>query len=113
MIETYSFGSMKVKGKTHRNDLKIIGDQVIPEWWRRRGHLLVAEDIIDILDARVEVLVVGTGAYGGLELAPQVAEEASRRGIELVSAPTEKAVTVFNRLFDEGKQVAGAFHLTC
>ena len=39
-IDAYSAGSMTVDGKKHRQDLKIIGDRMIPEWRRDRGHLL-------------------------------------------------------------------------
>lgn len=113
MIETYSFGSMKVLGQTHHNDLKIIENQVIPEWWRTQGHVLSLKDIADILDAPIDVLVVGTGAYGAMRVPTDVTEAVSRRGIELVSAPTGEAVTAFNKLRTQGKRVAGAFHLTC
>ena len=113
MIETYDFGSMTVMGQTHHNDLKIIENEVIGNWWRRQGHVLHAEDIADILDAPVDVLVVGTGAYGNMELTPEVARAVSKRGIELIPIPTGEAVARFNSLRAQGKRVAGAFHLTC
>ena len=80
MIDTYRFGSMRVLGQTHHNDLKIIRKQVIGDWWRLRGHVLSTEDIAEILESSVEILVVGTGAYGGLEISPGVSRATSRRG---------------------------------
>ena len=113
MIESYSFGSMTVMGEKHRNDLKIIDNQIIASWWRREGHALYAEDIDDILYSAVEMLVVGTGAYGSMRVTEEAAKAIAGRGIKLVAVPTEEAATIFNALRGQGKRVAGAFHLTC
>ena len=51
MIESYVTGrSMRVAGKTYTTDLKIIGDTVKDNWWRRQGHRLLSDDIVDILE---------------------------------------------------------------
>ncbi len=113
MIESYSFGSMKIMGEKHRNDLKIIENQIVGNWWRREGHALYAEDISDILYSTVEMLVVGTGAYGSMRVTEEAAKALDGRGIKLVAVPTKEAVTLFNTLQGQGKKVAGAFHLTC
>lgn len=113
MIESYHFGKMTVRGQAHRNDLKIIGGKIVGNWWRREGHALYAEDIDDILYAGVEILVVGTGAYGGMKVTDEAAEALEGRAIELLAVPTEEAVALFNSLHGKGKGVAGAFHLTC
>jgi len=113
MIDSYHFGAMTVKGKTHRNDLKIIGDQVIGDWWRIEGHAVHEADIADILAAPVEVLVVGTGDPGRMQMSRRAGQALERRGIQVLTLPTRQAVGVFNALRAQGKRVAGAFHLTC
>ena len=113
MIESYSFGSMTVLGERHRNDLKIIDKQVIGNWWRKEGHALYSEDIDDILYSAVEMLVVGTGAYGSMKVTEEAAKAIAGRGIKLVAVPTREAVSIFNNHHTVGKRVAGAFHLTC
>ncbi|NIO05270.1 MAG: hypothetical protein GTN74_11865 [Proteobacteria bacterium] len=113
MIESYDFGNMRVFGETHHDDLKIIENKVIGNWWRRQGHILHTEDIADILEAPVEILVVGTGEYGNVKVPSEVAEAVSQRGIEFIATPTREAVSTFNNLRAQGKRVAGAFHLTC
>ena len=113
MIDSYSFGSMTVMGENHRNDLKIIDKQIIGNWWRREGHALYAEDIDDILYSFVETLVVGTGAYGSMRITGEASQALKGREIELVAVPTKEAVSIFNDLHNQGKHVAGAFHLTC
>ena len=56
-------------------------------------------------------LIVGTGAYGRLPIMPEVAEEAKRRGIELVAVPTDEAC----RLIDDypDAEVNAILHVTC
>ena len=113
MIDDYRFGNIKIDGKTYRNDVKIIDGKVKPDWWRREGHKLFPEDIRDILDAKPEVLVVGTGAYGVMEVLPQTRKSLKERGIELIEAKSEQACHTYNQLLKSGKRVAFACHLTC
>ena len=109
----YSFGKMEIEGRTYTHDLKIIAGRVIGDWWRAAGHSLAASDIEDILEAGPEVLVVGRGAYGALQVERTLAEELERRGIELIAEPSARAVEIFNELEAAGRNLAGAFHLTC
>ncbi len=112
-IESYRFGRMVVDGREYRKDLKILPPSVVENWWRKEGHKLHLEDIGDILEYAPEVLVVGTGAYGFMKVLSEVKEELSRRGIRLIAERTSRAVEAFNSLYEEGKRVCGAFHLTC
>ncbi len=113
MIESYSFGSMKIGGVLYKKDLKILNGQVVPDWWRKEGHNLSIEDISDIIEARPKKLVIGTGYFGLMKVKGDVEERLSKVGIELIKARTGKAATIFNELLKEGEAVAGAFHLTC
>ncbi len=112
-IEDYSFGRIVINGRAYNSDVKIILDKVVPNWWRKEGHHLYPEDIQDILDSGVEILVVGTGAYGVMKIDPTVKEACAERGIRLETYKTAEAVKRFNELARAGEKVAGAFHLTC
>ena len=113
MIEDYQFGSMKIGGKRYRNDLKIVGGRVISDWWRREGHSVEEADVDDILAARPGILVVGMGDPGRMQVNNSLRSALAGAGIRLVEEPTAMALRTFNRLSKEGKNVAGAFHLTC
>jgi len=114
LIESYVTGrSMRVAGKTYTTDLKIIGDTVEDNWWRRDGHLLLSEDIVDILESRPDVLVVGTGYAGNLDIPSNLRRDLAERGIQLFSERTAEAVELFNRHRTQNDNVTGAFHLTC
>ena len=113
-IEAYAVGRhMMVSGKKYTHDLKIIGNSVKSDWWRREGHRLAAEDITDILATSPDLLVVGTGYAGGMRIPDTLRQQLESRRIGLVTAPTAEAVQTFNRMRSAGKDVAGAFHLTC
>ncbi len=113
-IEAYAVGRhMMVSGKKYTHDLKIIGNSVKGDWWRREGHCLAAEDISDILATSPDLLVVGTGYASGMRIPNTLQKQLKTRHIRLVYKPTTEAVQTFNRMRAEGLNVAGAFHLTC
>ena len=98
MIEQYTTGShMTVNGDKYHQDLKIIRGVVKGNWWRAEGHRLDTDDIQDILSARPEVFVIGTGYAGNMRVpgtvrqiqagpcAPGPAGVSSVRDIELRS----------------------------
>jgi hypothetical protein len=114
MIEDYTTGGcMTVDGNRHCRDLKIIQGQVFGDWWRHEGHRLNLDDVQDVLRAKPGVLVVGTGYAEQMRVPESVRSDIERQDIRLIAENTRKAVETFNRLDSEGKEVAGAFHLTC
>ena len=114
MIEQYTNGShMTVQGTKYYQDLKIIQGQVKGNWWRKEGHRLNATDISDILSAKPDVLVIGTGYAGSMHVPMSLRTTIEGQDIEVITERTFEATETFNRLFAQGKKVAGAFHLTC
>jgi hypothetical protein len=111
-IEAYDFGIITVGEKTFTKDLKIIREEIIPNWWRIEGHRLLVEDIRDILEARPDVLVVGTGHDGLMSISEEVRAALSELGIELIALPTRQACDIFNRTAAD-RDTAFAAHLTC
>lgn len=114
MIEQYTTGShMTVQGTKHYQVLKIIHRQVKGNWWWKEGHRLDAADISDILSAKPGVLVIGTGYAGNMRVPESLRTVIESQDIKVIAERTSDAVKTFNRLFNQGKDVAGAFHLTC
>jgi len=112
MIESYSFGHIRIDGSEYRSDVIIYPDRVDSSWWRREGHRLYSEDIAEVLRLEPDVLVVGTGDTGRMKVTDEVREEAERRGIELMVSDTHRAVEAYNALAPE-RHVVAALHLTC
>ncbi len=94
-------------------DIKVIGEKIVENWWRKEGHRVDPADVTDILDANPEVLVVGTGYAGFMEVPSFLRLLLKRKNIQLIAEKTPEAVETFNHLHSQGKRVAAAFHLTC
>ncbi|MGM0440559.1 MAG: Mth938-like domain-containing protein [Chlamydiota bacterium] len=114
MIEEYSFGYIVVDGQEFSDDIVIHSDGSTKDsWWRSEGHRLVASDIPDVISEDPELIVVGTGSQGAMEVDSKLVEQLQQKDIEVLYAPTEEAVKIYNRLLQEKHKVAGCFHLTC
>ncbi|MGQ9801827.1 MAG: Mth938-like domain-containing protein [Candidatus Saccharicenans sp.] len=111
LIESYAFGRMTVGGKVYTADLIIVGEEIFPNWWRQEGHSLCAEDLKVVAERKPEILVIGTGAYGAMDVPYETEKYLEAQGIEVIWKPTAQAVEIFNSI--SGRKKAGAFHLTC
>jgi hypothetical protein len=118
-IEHYSFGSITIDGKTYTSDVIIYPGRVDASWWRKEGHNLQIVDLTDVIKAKPDVLIAGTGSYGLMKVPQGTISHLESKGIEVHVALTAKAVEIFNKLQSEiqqsgkDKKVIAAFHLTC
>ena len=112
MIDSYDFGRIVINGKRYNSDLIVFPDKVREGWWRKEGHRLHVEDLKDVLEAKPEMLVVGTGHSGLMTVPPETRKHVESEGIELIAQKTTEACKTFNRLVKSRKVVA-ALHLTC
>ena len=63
-IDSYDFGRVVVDGKEYTADLIVTPTGVVEGWWRKEGHNLVPDDLLEVVAVHPMVLVVGTGADG-------------------------------------------------
>ena len=112
-IETYEFGRLRVDGRDFSSDLIVRPEGVEAPWWRQEGHRLAAVDLAAVLAAGPEVLVIGTGSLGRMEVPAHTRTALEEQGIQVHALPTAQAVQLFNRLDADGSRPVGAFHLTC
>lgn len=114
-FEDFSFGSIRIDGTTHENDMVIDRGEIrkrkkkpSKKFREEFGHtpLSVEEEI----PWKCRRLVIGTGAYGSLPVMKEVKLEAERRKIELLILPTAKAIKV---LGEESDDTNAILHLTC
>jgi len=111
IIESYLFGRMKVDGDVFDSDLIIFPEKVKSSWWRTEGHYLQMKDLGEILDYNPEVLIIGTGYFGRMDVADEVIKRLEETGIKYYIEKSSKAVEIFNKI--DSKKKVGAFHLTC
>jgi hypothetical protein len=113
MIEEYTTGRITVNHKTYHQDLKIVQGQVLDNWWRKTGHRVDVNDMKDVLSASPGIIVIGTGYAENMRVSQDLLSETRQRNIKVIAEDTYKAVKTFNDLYSRGKNVSGAFHLTC
>jgi len=111
IIESYSFGEMKVNDNIYTSDIIIFPKIINPSWWRKEGHYLQMTDISEIIDKNPEVLIIGTGYYGYMKISPELIEHLEGSGLKFYIEKTKIAVDIYNNT--ETLIKIGAFHLTC
>ena len=132
MIEEYHFGSITIDGKSYNHDVEVRwtppthrppakgGPLEVLKWWRKESHFVYPEDVKRVIDQNPEVIVIGTGESGVMEVGQEAKKEIESRGIKLIIDVTEEAIKTFNIICEESieeegksKKVIGLFHLTC
>jgi len=109
MIEAYTFGKIVIDGKAYTNDV-IIYKGKITSWWRKTSHNVEPDDIEKYLEQKPEIVVIGTGESGVMEVPEETRQFIEQKGIKLIIQKTGEAVKTFNDL--KGNKM-GMFHLTC
>jgi hypothetical protein len=110
-VEGYRFGRLIVDGREETRDVIVLPDRVIRNWWRKDGHVLVLDDLGEVLDELPERLVVGTGAVGRMKPDRGTLRTLRERGIEVEVLRTEEAVLRYGAA--DPARTAAALHLTC
>lgn len=114
-LDGFRFGSIRVDGHVYENDIIIDRGDVRKRKKKRSkpyrdqfGHTPLSLD--EPIPWKCQTLVVGTGAEGALPIMPEVEREAKRRKIELVAAPTAKAIELLN---GNPMRTNAVLHVTC
>jgi hypothetical protein len=111
-IQSYRFGAVVIDGAEYTNDLMVFPDRVVPNWWRREGHLVGVEDLQEALVENPEVLIVGSGSQCCLQVSQEVVTRTRELGVELLVFDTRTACRTFNQVLPRRRAVA-VLHLAC
>ena len=119
MIEEYSFGLIKINGKTYHYDVIVLWTGEVLEWWRKESHLIDVEDVKSSVNLNPDTIIIGIGESGVAKVTEKAKEYIKEKGIKLIVDKTEEAVKNFNVISKNSEekrkqnQVIGLFHLTC
>ena len=113
MIEEFSFGRIVVDGVTYTSDIKIVQGRVVLDWWRKKGHSVGIEDVQDILESKPSILVIGKGQPGMMRSSKSLRKFLEKNEIELIEEKTSQAITTYNSLLQQEKEVSAGFHISC
>ncbi|MFP4561434.1 MAG: Mth938-like domain-containing protein [Thiohalorhabdus sp.] len=112
-VDDYAFGRITIGGRVYTKDVLLLSDGVHSPWWRKEGHSLDPGDLEGLWANPPEVLVIGTGYYGNMDVPEKTLKALRDQGIEPRVARTTQAVEELNRLMGSSARIAAALHLTC
>jgi hypothetical protein len=113
MIDSFSFGAMKIDGRQYTSDLIIYPDGSIQDtWWRARGHVLSLADISDLVERKPNTIIAGTGVNGRMRPDAHLHEYLAEQDIAFLVGANDVAVKWYNELKASGN-VGACFHLSC
>jgi len=112
-IDSYEFGRIVIDGVAYNSDCLILGSGVRPNWWRKKGHVVSVEDVQPIIEAKPQVLIIGSGTSGMMKVPAETQNFLTEHKIEVETLSTSRAVERFNELSAQGANVSAALHLTC
>ena len=111
LIDRYSFGTIIINGKTYTKDVIIFSDRVLSPWSRKEGHLLQLEDLVEIIKEKPDVLVIGKGYSGVMDVPEELVKKLMSQGIQVIIQDSSEAVNTFNNL--NSNKIIAAIHVTC
>jgi hypothetical protein len=110
-IDGTKFGEITINGRPYDSDVIVYWDGRVS--MRGKEHVIELGEFLRVLRADPSILVVGTGQTGIMKIAPEVAQWAQDRSVQIHADTTPRAVGLFNAFVSDGKKVVGIFHVTC
>ena len=116
-IDTTRFGSITIGGRVYDHDVILRIDGSVEK--RRKklskkvygsSHTVSETEAAWVFEDGLEVLIVGAGQDGILDLSTEAVTFLTARGVEVRRSSTPEALETYNR---EGRRCAALFHVTC
>ena len=122
-IEHFSWARFVIRGAEHSTtecgdlgmgkDICVVGDTV-SAWAERKGHKLKPDMVAGVYGQGIEVLVIGNGVRGLIEISKKARQAVTEHGIpRLIIEKTPDACRTYNELYRQGARVALLAHGTC
>jgi len=117
-IDSTQFGEITIDGKKYSQVL-IVGNLVVERNYDKlkdlfgTSHKMGGWEIENLLKENPEIIVVGTGQNGAMEIDENFFKIMKNNGIEVIADLTPKAIEIFNAKVRGGKRVNALIHTTC
>lgn len=119
-IESFEWGRFVINGEVHSADGEGVGKDIcilngkISAWEARKGHRLEPKMVVCVLGNDIDVLVIGNGVYGRIEVPKKTMNKIKEAGVsKVIIEKTPDACKTYNRLVNQGEYVALLAHGTC
>ncbi|MBW3021874.1 Mth938-like domain-containing protein [Candidatus Woesearchaeota archaeon] len=77
------------------------------------NHIITKDDFVPLVEAKPEVIIIGTGASGVVQVSNEIIEFIESFKIKLIIKKTTDACDEYNRLIKRGVKVCALLHNTC
>lgn len=111
-VESFRFGRIIIDGRNYRRDLIIFPEGVNEDWSRVESHRLSVQDLAAVFEKAPQALIIGTGVFGSMKVAPETLSKLESQGIETLVFSSPDACDEYNRRREQ-ERIALAIHLTC
>lgn len=118
-ITKTTFGSITVEGTVFRYDVIVRADGRVKRRKKKlsrsiygTSHTISRQEAryVRKQDRDADLLIIGSGQQGNVELSPEAAKYLKRKKCQVVLAPTPKAIDIWSK--GNGRAI-GLFHVTC
>ncbi|MFH1364492.1 MAG: MTH938/NDUFAF3 family protein [Candidatus Aenigmatarchaeota archaeon] len=110
VIDSVEFGEIKINGKIYYSDMIV--------WWtgkskyRLKSDIFTMSEFFQIRKKNPEIIVIGTGIVGRLQVPTEIRDLAKEENIKLFVETSEKAVELFNAFINNKKKTVAVMHTT-
>jgi len=117
-VDSTQFGEVIIDGKKY-NQVLIVGDLVVERDYEKLKELFGTSHKIGdwetetLLKANPEVIIIGTGQDGKLEVDENFLDRMEEEGVEVIAEVTPEAIKIYNQKVKAGKRVNALIHTTC
>ena len=117
-INSTKFGEIMIDGKKHSQVL-IIGNSVEERDGQRletlfnTTHKIGDWEIDSLFKENPEIILIGTGRDGMLEVNGNLLDKAQKDNIKVIVDITPKIIEIYNEKIKSGKKVNALIHTTC
>ena len=120
IINSTQFGNVIIDGKKY-NQVLIIGGSVMERDYEKlkelfgTSHKIGDWEIEELLKQNPEIIIIGTGQNGAMDIdkpAANLRKQAGRE-IEIIIAKTPEAIEIYNEKIKQDKKVNALIHTTC
>ena len=116
-IESTTFGTITIDGKTYEHDviIRLSGEVMkrkkkLSKKYYGTSHVLSKDEAKFVFERGCEQLILGSGQMGNVHLSSEAEAYFAKKGCEVLLQPTPEAIGAFNR--SHTKKI-GLFHVTC
>src|SRR5438876_2472651 len=116
-IESTTFGTITIDGKTYEHDviIRLSGEVVkrkkkLSKKYYGTSHVLSKDEAKFVFERGCKQLILGSGQMGNVHLSPEAEAYFAKKGCKVLLQPTPEAIRLFNG--SHTKKI-GLFHVTC